>query len=296
MPREIVHAMGRLKLACAEVNLAGRPARSRDIGQLIVRAAEEVASGTLDDALPALHLADRLGHADEHERQRGHRQPRHRARRRRAGQQDAGPSQRPRQHGPVDQRHVPDRDARRHRDVLITEALLPTVRRLRDALDGAGREFDDIVKIGRTHLQDAVPLTLGQEFSGYVAQLDADVERIELVLPGPLRAGHRRDGRRHRAQRAAGLRRGRGRPARRGHRPAVRERGQQVRGAGRTRRDGLRAALRWPRWRSASRRSPTTSAGWGAGRVRAWASCRCRRTSPARRSCPARSTRRSPRP
>ena len=42
----------------------------------------------------------------------------------------------------------------------------------------------DIVKIGRTHLQDAVPLTLGQEFGGYVAQLDADLERIELVLPG----------------------------------------------------------------------------------------------------------------
>src|SRR5438270_756388 len=45
-------------------------------------------------------------------------------------------------------------------------------------------EFDDIVKIGRTHLQDAVPLTLGQEFSGYVAQLDADLERLEQGIPG----------------------------------------------------------------------------------------------------------------
>ena len=44
-------------------------------------------------------------------------------------------------------------------------------------------EFADIVKIGRTHLQDAVPLTLGQEFSGFVAQLDADLARIEGVLP-----------------------------------------------------------------------------------------------------------------
>ena len=44
-------------------------------------------------------------------------------------------------------------------------------------------EFDDIVKIGRTHLMDAVPLTLGQEFSGYVAQLDQDLARIEAVLP-----------------------------------------------------------------------------------------------------------------
>ena len=45
-------------------------------------------------------------------------------------------------------------------------------------------EFEDITKIGRTHLMDAVPLTLGQEFSGYVAQLTADLERIELTLPG----------------------------------------------------------------------------------------------------------------
>ena len=56
--------------------------------------------------------------------------------------------------------------------------------RLRDALEARAREFADIVKIGRTHLQDAVPLTLGQEFSGYVAQLDADIERLHLVQPG----------------------------------------------------------------------------------------------------------------
>ena len=55
---------------------------------------------------------------------------------------------------------------------------------LRDALAARAREFGDIVKIGRTHLQDAVPLTLGQEFSGYVAQLDADLERLAVVLPG----------------------------------------------------------------------------------------------------------------
>jgi fumarate hydratase, class II len=61
--------------------------------------------------------------------------------------------------------------------------LLPSVRALREALDAKVDEFDGIVKIGRTHLQDAVPLTLGQEFSGYVAQLDADLERIEHSLP-----------------------------------------------------------------------------------------------------------------
>src|SRR5205823_3773198 len=65
----------------------------------------------------------------------------------------------------------------------ISERLMPTVRALRDALDEKARAWMGIVKIGRTHLQDAVPLTLGQEFSGYVAQLDGDLERLEGVLP-----------------------------------------------------------------------------------------------------------------
>jgi fumarate hydratase class II len=66
----------------------------------------------------------------------------------------------------------------------LVHRLVPSVRALRDALAAKSAEFADIVKIGRTHLQDAVPLTLGQEFSGYVAQLDADLERIEQTLPG----------------------------------------------------------------------------------------------------------------
>ncbi len=66
----------------------------------------------------------------------------------------------------------------------IVHRLVPSVRALRDALQAKAVEFDDIVKIGRTHLQDAVPLTLGQEFSGYVAQLDADLERLDATLPG----------------------------------------------------------------------------------------------------------------
>ena len=66
----------------------------------------------------------------------------------------------------------------------VVHRLVPAVRALRDALDAKATEFADIVKIGRTHLQDAVPLTLGQEFSGYVAQLDADLERLVAALPG----------------------------------------------------------------------------------------------------------------
>ena len=68
----------------------------------------------------------------------------------------------------------------------LTRRLVPSVRALREALAAKAREFDDVVKIGRTHLQDAVPLTLGQEFSGYVAQLDAALARIETTLPGLL--------------------------------------------------------------------------------------------------------------
>src|SRR5439155_20175377 len=66
----------------------------------------------------------------------------------------------------------------------VVKRLVPAVRELRDAIDVKAREFADIVKIGRTHLQDAVPLTLGQEFSGYVAQLDDDLARLDAALPG----------------------------------------------------------------------------------------------------------------
>jgi fumarate hydratase, class II len=62
--------------------------------------------------------------------------------------------------------------------------LLPAVKNLRDALDAKAKEFADIVKIGRTHLQDATPLTLGQEFSGYVNMLDRDGGRIFVALDG----------------------------------------------------------------------------------------------------------------
>jgi fumarate hydratase class II len=63
-------------------------------------------------------------------------------------------------------------------------SILPALRGLRDGLDAKAKAWADIVKIGRTHLQDATPLTLGQEFSGYVGMLDDDLERIESVMPG----------------------------------------------------------------------------------------------------------------
>ena len=65
----------------------------------------------------------------------------------------------------------------------VVRRLIPAVEKLRGALAGKAAEYGSIVKIGRTHLQDAVPLTLGQEFSGYVAQLDYAVRRIKGALP-----------------------------------------------------------------------------------------------------------------
>jgi len=67
---------------------------------------------------------------------------------------------------------------------VVRENLVPAVKKLRDALHAKALEFAEIIKIGRTHLQDATPVTLGQEFSGYVAMIDADLARIMESLPG----------------------------------------------------------------------------------------------------------------
>jgi len=71
--------------------------------------------------------------------------------------------------------------------VNTRERLLPSVTALRDAIDGKAREWSDIVKIGRTHMQDATPITLGQEWSGYVGMLSDGIERIESALNGVYR-------------------------------------------------------------------------------------------------------------
>ena len=117
----------------------------------------------------------------------------------------------------------------------LVHALLPSVRALREALAAKAADFADIVKIGRTHLMDAVPLTLGQEFSGYVAQLDADITRARRLPARPLRAGPRRHGRGHRPQHPSRVRRPGRRPHRRPDRPALRFGAQQVQRPGRSR-------------------------------------------------------------
>ncbi|RYE80257.1 MAG: class II fumarate hydratase, partial [Hyphomicrobiales bacterium] len=70
--------------------------------------------------------------------------------------------------------------------LAVSKELLPALGRLKDAFDAKAKAFADLVKIGRTHLQDATPVTLGQEFSGYVAQIELGIARIEQTLPGLL--------------------------------------------------------------------------------------------------------------
>ena len=65
----------------------------------------------------------------------------------------------------------------------LTRQLIPSIRKLRDTLNKKAQKFDSIIKIGRTHLQDATPLTLGQEFSGYVSQLDHGLAHVNAALP-----------------------------------------------------------------------------------------------------------------
>ena len=182
MPLEVVHAIGVLKKAAALVNAAdGR--LSQDKADLIVRAADEVASGALDDHFPLFVWQTGSGtqsnmNANEVIANRaielaggelGSKRPIH-------PNDDVNMSQSSNDTFPTAM-HVAAATA-------LVERLIPSVRALREALDAKARAFGGIVKIGRTHLQDAVPLTLGQEFSGYVAQLDDDLARIEGSLPG----------------------------------------------------------------------------------------------------------------
>jgi fumarate hydratase class II len=182
MPLEVVRAFGVLKRATAEVNheLGLLPPEKAD---LIGAAADEVIAGMLDDHFPLFVWQTGSGtqsnmNANEVIANRaielsggelGSKRPIH-------PNDDVNMSQSSNDTFPTAM-HVAAATA-------IVERLLPAVRALRDALATKADAFRDIVKIGRTHLQDAVPLTLGQEFSGYVAQLDEDTERIEMALPG----------------------------------------------------------------------------------------------------------------
>src|ERR671921_93146 len=181
MPREMVRALGILKKAAAIVNeeLGKLPA---DKARLIVRAADEVIDGRLDEHFPLRVWQTGSGtqtnmNANEVISNRaielaggemGSKKPVH-------PNDDVNMSQSSNDTFPTAM-HIAAAEQMRK--------LIPEVRRLRDAIDAKAEEFCDVVKIGRTHLQDATPLTVGQEFGGWASLLERDAERLEAVMPG----------------------------------------------------------------------------------------------------------------
>ena len=181
MPLEVIHAFGILKKAAAMTNQSlGK--LSKEKTALITQVADEVSTGLLDAHFP-LHVwqtgsgTQSNMNANEVISNRaielaggvmGSKSPIH-------PNDDVNMSQSSNDTFPTAM-HIAA-------VLAFKQKLLPAVIALRAGLAAKMREFQDIVKIGRTHLQDAVPLTLGQEFSGYVAQLDACIVRVESVLP-----------------------------------------------------------------------------------------------------------------
>ncbi len=181
MPREMIRAMGILKLAAAEVN--------RDLGKLpedkatlMVNAAQEVIEGKLDDHFPLRIWQTGSGTQSN---MNSNEVISNRAIEMAGGEMGSKQPVHPNDHVNMSQSSNDTFPTAMHIAAVeqITHVLLPSVQELRDALDAKAKEFAEIVKIGRTHLMDAVPLTLGQEFSGYVAQLDQDMERVRASLP-----------------------------------------------------------------------------------------------------------------
>ena len=184
MPRAMIRAFGILKKATAKANVELGNLEA-DIGSLICAASEEVVSGSLDAHFPLRIWQTGSGtqtnmNANEVISNRsiqiaggivGSKEPVH-------PNDHVNRSQSSNDTFPTAMHIAAAEEIHHH--------LLPSVRKLRDELDRKRDEFNEIVKIGRTHLMDAVPLTLGQEFSGYVAMLDSDIMRIKRARDGLL--------------------------------------------------------------------------------------------------------------
>jgi fumarate hydratase class II len=182
MPPELIRALGILKKAAALVNqdLGKLPA---DKARLIALAADEVIAGKLDEHFPLRIWQTGSGtqtnmNANEVISNRaieiaggvmGSKKPVH-------PNDDVNMSQSSNDTFPTAM-HIAAASR-------VAQALIPAVEQLRDTLDAKARQFADVVKIGRTHLMDATPLTVGQEMSGWVSLLDRDVARLNEVLPG----------------------------------------------------------------------------------------------------------------
>src|SRR5690349_13217063 len=181
MPTEIIRAFGILKKAAALANnkLGLMDEATRD---LIVKAADEVISGKLKDHFPLVVWQTGSGtqsnmNVNEVISNRGIELA--------GGTLGSKKPVHPNDHVNMSQSSNDTYPTAMHIAAVesIEDYLLPRVKKLRDTLDKKAKAFADIIKIGRTHLQDATPVTLGQEVSGWVAQIDNALKAIELTLP-----------------------------------------------------------------------------------------------------------------
>ena len=180
MPRPVIRAFGILKQAAAETN---KELGTLDAGvaDLIIAAAEEVLNGELDDHFPLRVWQTGSGTQSN---MNTNEVIANRAIEMAGGELGSKSPVHPNDHVNKAQSSNDTFPTAMHiaGAEQITHVLLPQVRHMRDALAAKAAEFEGIVKIGRTHLMDAVPLTLTQEFGGYVHMLDADLRRIEFAL------------------------------------------------------------------------------------------------------------------
>ncbi len=181
IPIEVIHAFGVLKKAAALTN--------QDLGKLsaektklIVAASDEVASGQLDAHFP-LHVWQTGSGTQSN--MNVNEVISNRAIEMAGGVMGSKTPIHPNDDVNMSQSSNDTFPTAMHMATVLAfkQKLIPAVVALRDGLDAKAQAFDGIIKIGRTHLQDAVPLTLGQEFSGYVAQLNAVLMRMDQVLP-----------------------------------------------------------------------------------------------------------------
>lgn len=182
MPKELIHAFGKLKKAAAITNHE-LGLMKKDIMELIVKAADEVIGGKFDDQFPLRVWQTGSGTQTN---MNVNEVISNRANETVTGVIGGKNPVHPNDH--VNQSQSSNDTFPTAMHIAAVEAivhdLLPSIHELRNGLAEKQKKFAHIVKTGRTHLQDAVPLTLGQEFSGYVAQLDAAVENIKKTLPG----------------------------------------------------------------------------------------------------------------
>jgi fumarate hydratase, class II len=181
MPREIIRSMGILKKAAAIVNssLGLLPADKKD---LMVQAADEVIAGKLDAHFPLRIWQTGSGTQSN---MNSNEVIANRAIEISGGTIGSKEPVHPNDHVNMGQSSNDTFPTAMHIAAVeqIHDRLIPSITELRDALRKKSAEFKDIIKIGRTHLMDATPLTLGQEFSGYTTQLDYALDRIQGCLP-----------------------------------------------------------------------------------------------------------------